>query len=172
MLQMTELATPIGALRLYADANTLIRLHRSTPEGPPGPTPPGGPAPAREPAVLTRACEQLREYFAGERRTFTIPVAPRGTAFQELVWRALAEIPYGETWSYGKLARAIGRPAASRAVGAANGKNPIALLVPCHRVIATSGALSGYAGGTDAKRWLLDHERGQRSMHAPSAHLG
>lgn len=108
--------------------------------------------------VLALAAAQLAEYFDGARRDFDVPLAPRGTGFQRLVWRELAKIPYGETRSYGELARALGRPAASRAVGAANGRNPISILVPCHRVIAGSGALTGYAGGLAAKRWLLEHE--------------
>jgi methylated-DNA-[protein]-cysteine S-methyltransferase len=108
--------------------------------------------------VLARTAAQLAEYFAGERRDFDVPLAPRGTGFQQRVWRELGKIPYGETRSYGELARAIGRPAASRAIGAANGKNPISILVPCHRVIAGTGALTGYAGGLAAKRWLLEHE--------------
>jgi len=89
---------------------------------------------------------------------FDLPVAPRGTGFQERVWHALLAIRFGETRSYGELARAIGRPAASRAVGTANAKNPLSIIVPCHRVIAASGELTGYAGGLAAKRWLLDHE--------------
>jgi len=125
--------------------------------------------------VLELAARQLGEYFAGERHAFDLPIAPRGTGFQERVWRALLAIPYGTTWSYGQLAHAIGRPSASRAVGTANGANPISIIVPCHRVIAASGALTGYAGGLAAKRWLLDHEcahrgvgevRGDRSLDA------
>jgi methylated-DNA-[protein]-cysteine S-methyltransferase len=108
--------------------------------------------------VLALAAAQLAEYFAGARRDFDVPLAPRGTGFQRLVWGELVKIPYGETRSYGDLARALGRPAASRAVGAANGRNPISILEPCHRVIAGSGALTGYAGGLAAKRWLLEHE--------------
>ena len=94
---------------------------------------------------------------------FDVPLAPRGTGFQARVWEQLARIPFGETRSYGELARALGRPSAWRAVGAANGKNPISIVVPCHRVIAASGALTGYAGGVAAKRWLLDHERRARA---------
>ncbi|HEY5933464.1 MAG TPA: methylated-DNA--[protein]-cysteine S-methyltransferase [Kofleriaceae bacterium] len=108
--------------------------------------------------VLALAAAQLVEYFAGERREFALPIAPRGTGFQERVWNALVAIGYGETRTYGELARAIGRPAASRAVGTANAKNPLSIIVPCHRVIAASGELTGYAGGLPAKRWLLDHE--------------
>ena len=114
--------------------------------------------PRRTTRLLERAAGQLAEYFAGVRHAFDLPLSPRGTEFQRTVWRALAAIPYGETRSYGELARAIGRPAASRAVGSANANNPISIVVPCHRVIATSGSLTGYAGGVAAKRWLLDHE--------------
>jgi len=109
--------------------------------------------------MLERVATQLTEYFAGERRQFDLPVAPRGSGFQERVWRALVAIPFAETRSYGELARSIGRPSASRAVGSANSKNPISIIVPCHRVIAANGELTGYAGGMAAKRWLLDHER-------------
>jgi methylated-DNA-[protein]-cysteine S-methyltransferase len=108
--------------------------------------------------VLRAAAAQLAEYFAGKRRTFDLPLAPHGTPFQLAVWSALRAIPYGETRNYAELARAIGRPTASRAVGAANGKNPLGIIVPCHRVIGASGALTGYAGGLSAKRWLLELE--------------
>lgn len=108
--------------------------------------------------MLALAARQLDEYFAGERREFDLPLAPRGTGFQERVWRALLAIPFGVTRSYGELARTIGRPSASRAVGAANGKNPIAIIVPCHRVIGANGTLTGYGGGLPIKRWLLEHE--------------
>lgn len=103
---------------------------------------------------------QLDEYFAGDRRTFGVPLAPRGTPFQRAVWRRLTTIPYGRTLSYGAMAAALGTPTASRAVGAANGRNPISIIVPCHRVIASNGALTGYAGGLDKKRRLLALERG------------
>lgn len=152
-MQTITMPSPLGVLRLYADGDALAGVYlpdRSAPPAPHGDSP-----------VLRAAVQQLGEYFAGTRRVFDLPLAPRGTAFQKTVWRALVTIPYGETWSYGALARAIGRPAASRAVGAANGKNPIAIIVPCHRVIAASGQLTGYAGGLAAKQWLLDHERGR-----------
>src|SRR4051812_39649702 len=110
--------------------------------------------------VLALARAQLTEYFAGRRRTFDIPLSPGGTPFQNQVWEALREIPYGETVSYVEIARAIGRPTASRAVGAANGRNPIAVIVPCHRVIGSNGLLIGYAGGAARKRRLLDLETG------------
>jgi methylated-DNA-[protein]-cysteine S-methyltransferase len=101
---------------------------------------------------------ELDEYFAGHLRRFTVPLAPGGTPFEADVWRALGFIPFGATRSYAEIARHVGRPAASRAVGAANGKNPIAIVVPCHRVIGADGSLTGYAGGLPRKRWLLHHE--------------
>jgi methylated-DNA-[protein]-cysteine S-methyltransferase len=105
--------------------------------------------------------EQLDEYFAGARTRFTIALEPVGTAFQMRVWAALAQIPYGVTTSYGAVATTIGSPSASRAVGLANGQNPISIIVPCHRVVGANGALTGYGGGLDAKRWLLAHELAQ-----------
>ncbi|HEU5324857.1 MAG TPA: methylated-DNA--[protein]-cysteine S-methyltransferase [Candidatus Limnocylindria bacterium] len=109
--------------------------------------------------LLDRAEAQLREYFDGERRQFDLPLDVPGSPFQELVWRELQRIPYGETISYRELARRVGVPAASRAVGRANGSNRLAVIIPCHRVIAAGGGLGGYGGGLDAKRWLLDLER-------------
>ena len=105
------------------------------------------------------AARQLSEYFAGDRTDFDLDLAPSGTDFQRKVWTALSQIPYGTTESYGQLALRIGQPTASRAVGLANGRNPIAIVVPCHRVIGSSGTLTGYAGGLERKRWLLEHER-------------
>ena len=102
-----------------------------------------------------QAVEELREYFAGERREFTLPLAPAGTPFQQQVWTALREIPYGATCSYGRIAGRIGRPKACRAVGMANNRNPIAIVVPCHRVVGASGALVGYAAGLEVKEKLL-----------------
>ncbi len=101
---------------------------------------------------------ELREYFGGRRSTFTFPIAPEGTAFERQVWDELAKIPYGKTRSYGEIAALLGRPGAARAVGAANGKNPIPIVVPCHRVVATGGKLGGYGGGPELKRQLLDLE--------------
>jgi methylated-DNA-[protein]-cysteine S-methyltransferase len=110
--------------------------------------------------VLVRAESQLREYFRGERQVFDLPLDFNGTAFQKQVWAALLAIPFGQTRSYGDIARSIGRPTASRAVGAANGKNPISIVAPCHRVIGTNGTLTGFAGGLEAKRHLLALEGG------------
>ena len=103
--------------------------------------------------------KQLAEYFKGARQEFTVPLNPHGTDFELSVWSYLRKIPYGETRSYGQQARAIGKPAASRAVGAANGRNDIGILIPCHRVIGASGSLVGYGGGLERKKWLLNHER-------------
>ena len=104
------------------------------------------------------AADQLDAYFTGVRTTFDLPLAPLGSEFQQRVWSALQEIPYGRTESYGELAERIGSPGGARAVGLANGRNPIGIVIPCHRVIGSNGSLSGYAGGLDRKRWLLDHE--------------
>ena len=135
--------TPIGPLTLQADeaAVTAIRF---------------GADGARDASPLLDAAEaQLREYFAGARRTFDLPLAPHGTAFQQRVWAALRAIPYGETRTYGELAAAIDSPNASRAVGMANHRNPIPIIIPCHRVIGANGTLTGYAGGLEIKRRLL-----------------
>ena len=109
-------------------------------------------------AVLEQTKSQLNEYFEGTRQTFSIPLESQGTDFQKQVWQTLTTIPFGTTWNYGQLATAIGNKNASRAVGAANGKNPISIIVPCHRVIGANGTLTGYAGGLNAKEWLLKHE--------------
>ena len=108
-----------------------------------------------ETELLARTHEELTEYFAGKRQKFTIPLAPEGTAFQEQVWQALLTIPYGETRSYGQIAAQIGKPGAARAVGMGNHKNPISILIPCHRVIGADGSLTGYGGGLDIKEYLL-----------------
>jgi methylated-DNA-[protein]-cysteine S-methyltransferase len=108
--------------------------------------------------------KQLNAYFAGKLRDFDIPLAPQGTAFQTAVWRALCDIPYGETTSYGELARRLGNPRAVRAVGLANGSNPIAIIIPCHRVIGSNGSLVGYGGGLPIKQALLALERGQERL--------
>jgi methylated-DNA-[protein]-cysteine S-methyltransferase len=157
MLIKHTMATPIGDLQLFARGDALVWIQLPESESPP----PDGverDAPV-ELAVLARAAAQLAEYFRGERTDFDLPLALDGTAFQRTVWAQLTAIPYAATWSYGQLARAIGKPQASRAVGAANGRNPIAIVVPCHRVIGTNGSLTGYGGGMAAKRWLLAHER-------------
>jgi methylated-DNA-[protein]-cysteine S-methyltransferase len=112
----------------------------------------------RDDSAFDDARTQLDEYFAGQRTMFDLPLHMMGSPFQLRVWAALREIPYGETTSYGKTAAVIGAPTASRAVGLANGQNPVSIIVPCHRVIGANGSLTGYGGGLDAKRWLLSHE--------------
>ncbi len=109
-------------------------------------------------AFIDAARAQLAEYFGGTRQTFDLPLSPAGTAFQQAVWRALVGIPYGHTISYAELARRVGRPAASRAVGAANGRNPLPIVLPCHRVIGANGSLTGFGGGLPTKRFLLELE--------------
>lgn len=142
--------SPLGRLLLAGDEEGLKRLHMDSAE------PWELPEDWREtPTRFDALRRQLDEYFAGRRRNFEIRLAPRGTAFQQAVWAALRAIPYGQTTSYSALASAIGRPAAVRAVGAANGANPIAIIVPCHRVIGRDGSLTGYAGGLDRKALLL-----------------
>lgn len=117
--------------------------------------------PARPHPLIERCKTQLEEYFEGRRRTFDVPLAPQGTAFQQRVWLRLRDVPFGETCSYATISRGIGCPKSHRAVGAANGRNPLAIIVPCHRVIGSNGQLTGYAGGLERKQWLLQHERAQ-----------
>lgn len=109
--------------------------------------------------VLRRTAAELAEYFSGVRTTFTVPVALDGTEFQCMAWRALAQARFGTTMTYAEQAASIGRPTATRAVGAANGRNPVAIVLPCHRVVGKDGSLTGFAGGLDVKKWLLAHER-------------
>ncbi len=117
------------------------------------------PCPGQPSGVLQLALEQLAAYFEGTLTEFSVPIRPVGTEFQLAAWRALTAIPFGETSTYARQAERIGKPTAVRAVGAANGRNPIPIIVPCHRVIGSNGSLTGFAGGLDSKRWLLDHER-------------
>ena len=147
---MHSVETPIGPLALSADAGRLSGVAFA----------PSAATRSREP-VLLQAEAQLHAYFARELERFELPLAPRGTAFQLSVWEALLEIPYGSTTTYSELAEAIGRPSACRAVGAANGRNPLAVVVPCHRVIGAAGALAGYGGGLESKRLLLAFEAGK-----------
>jgi methylated-DNA-[protein]-cysteine S-methyltransferase len=140
--------TPIGRLSLSRDEHGLSRVDFGGDRG----------ARSRDP-LLAEAEAQLLAYFAGERTRFELPLSPRGTDFQRSVWEAVGAIPYGATTTYSELAASLGRPSAFRAVGAANGRNPLPVIVPCHRVIGSAGALTGYGGGLDRKRALLDLER-------------
>jgi methylated-DNA-[protein]-cysteine S-methyltransferase len=146
----TTHSTPLGELRLSADEDgRLTEVHL-----------PGGTDRAlpRIDGPFAAAREQLDAYFAGELEAFDLPLAPHGTRFQQRVWDELVRIAFGETISYSELARRLGDPKLVRAVGLANGRNPIAIVIPCHRVIGADGSLVGYGGGLDRKRWLLDHE--------------
>jgi methylated-DNA-[protein]-cysteine S-methyltransferase len=150
------LESPIGRLMLTSDGTALTGLFMEPSRKVPQPI--DGWALDLTIAPLAETVRQLNEYFAGVRREFDLPLHFEGTTFQRRVWNELTQIPYGETWSYGQLASRIGNPGASRAVGLANGRNPISILVPCHRVIGADGSLTGYGGGLERKRWLLAHE--------------
>lgn len=151
----TTIPTPIGPLLLVGDPTGLLHIGLPQSRHPLA----LDPAWRSDPDAFAEARRQFDAYFAGERTDFDLPLAPRGTVFQRDVWHALCDIPYGETISYAELARRIGRPRAVRAVGLANGANPLSIVVPCHRVIGANGSLTGYGGGLDAKRWLLALER-------------
>jgi methylated-DNA-[protein]-cysteine S-methyltransferase len=155
-LLYSAIDSPIGELLLVGDGEALAGVYI---QGGRRPSPIGTDW-GRDDAALAAAHEQLDEYFAGRRTSFDLSLAAAGTPFQRRVWRALGEIPYGETASYGEIARRVGAPAAVRAVGLANGRNPISIVVPCHRVVGADGALTGYAGGLERKRFLLELERG------------
>lgn len=159
-LLYTTLESPIGELLALGDGQALRGLYMQD---------------GRRPMAIRSAWKQsaapfadlsaqLREYFAARRTTFDLSLAMSGNPFERRVWRALQDIPYGETISYGELARGIGQPSAARAVGIANARNPIAVIVPCHRVIGANGALTGYGGGLERKRLLLELESGQACM--------
>jgi methylated-DNA-[protein]-cysteine S-methyltransferase len=156
-LTTTTLETPIGTLRLVASERGLRSVSF------PGRTPALEAVEGDSPA-LAEAARQLGEYFAGSRTAFTVPLDLVGTPFQREAWRRLAEIPYGETVSYAEQARRLGRPRAFRAVGAANGSNPVPIVLPCHRVVGSDGSLTGFGGGLDVKRALLEHEAGGRRL--------
>ncbi len=155
--------SPVGDLVLTASETGLTGLYFPTSRHGPasvGPHPlspsPSGRGGTND--LLNRVEAQLKEYFAGTRTTFELPLEPHGTDFQLSVWELLRKIPYGVTTSYGELARRLGDPKATRAVGAANGANPIPIIVPCHRVVGSKGELTGFGGGIERKRWLLEHE--------------
>lgn len=148
MTYTLQLETPVGPVTITAtgEAVTQIRFGTEIPDGSATP-------------LLLKAATQLREYFAGTRRDFSLPLAPAGTPFQQSVWQALQTIPYGETRTYGHIAVQIGHNKSFRAVGMANNRNPIVIVVPCHRVLGYDGKLTGYAGGLDIKERLLDLEK-------------
>ena len=159
----TFMESPVGRLLLAGDGQRLCCI--GFPDGKGVVTP--RPQWRRDDEAFGRARGQLREYFDGKRREFDLPLDLRGTDFQLAVWRELARIPFGETVSYGEIARRIGRPTASRAVGAANGANPIPIVIPCHRVVGTDGSLTGFGGGIEAKKRLLALERPDAAGEQP-----
>lgn len=146
--------TPIGSITLVRDGSAVVGVYFENHR----PAPPAGALGAPAGDGFDAVTEQLDEYFAGRRRAFELDLAPIGTDFQRQVWNALRTIPFGETWTYSQLAQSIGKPSSVRAVAAANARNPLSILVPCHRVIGMSGSLTGFAGGVDRKRFLLDLE--------------
>lgn len=163
----TKIATPIGAMLLvktrrglsHAYLENLIPTKRDA-------------SWTRDARAFADESKQLDAYFTGKRTEFDLALDPHGTPFQLAVWSALRDVRYGRTATYGEIARAVGRPQAFRAVGATNGRNPIAIIVPCHRIIGSSGALVGYGGGMPRKRWLLDHETGQRHLRRYTLMIG
>lgn len=154
MQYYSELSTPVGPVTIISNGTAITRVTMR----------PAAAVVARDgqwledDARIAAAREQLTAYFSGELRQFSLPLAAEGSPFQKEVWAALEQIPFGETRSYGELAAALGHPGSARAVGAANRTNPIGIVVPCHRVIGADGSLTGYAGGIERKRFLLDHE--------------
>lgn len=153
----TVIDSPVGPLTLVARDGALAGLYMTEHRHLPVLDLP------RDDSVLPAAREQLAAYFAGDLQVFDLPLSVGGTPFQQAVWQGLAQIPYGETWTYRDLAAHLGNAKAVRAVGLANGRNPVSIVVPCHRVVGADGSLTGYGGGLDRKQWLLAHERGQGS---------
>ena len=172
-LSRATMTTPIGELTIVANARAIVAIRWDT-DGDDREPDARNPVDAKlgdhfvdvaagQHSVLDRAVEQLTQYFDGVRTDFDLPLEPAGTAFQHQAWKALVQIPYGETISYGEQASMLGDKNKSRAVGAANGKNPIPIVVPCHRVVGSNGHLTGFAGGLNVKAWLLDHELAVRA---------
>ncbi len=151
--------SPVGKLTLYSDGAALTGIEFEEPKYPLEPAPRG------DDKIIALTRRELDAYFAGKLKAFSVALKPSGTPFQQKVWMALRKIPYGATRSYGQQAQAIGAPNASRAVGLANGKNPIPIIVPCHRVIGAGGSLTGFGGGIPRKKYLLDLEQGAVSLN-------
>ncbi|HZP93058.1 MAG TPA: methylated-DNA--[protein]-cysteine S-methyltransferase [Burkholderiales bacterium] len=170
MTVYTWYESPLGRMLLTAKDDALTGVHFADEKYYPGVDP--GWRHDLDALVLRRAAKQLDEYFAGRRRRFDLPLAPQGTPFQRKVWQALTGIGYGTTISYGELACRVGDPGASRAVGAANGRNPISIMVPCHRVIGANGDLTGYAGGLQRKKALLALESAEAQPSLFAARTG
>jgi methylated-DNA-[protein]-cysteine S-methyltransferase len=154
----TIVSSPIDDLLLVSDGTVLTGLYMETGAA-------AQPAGKKDAGPFREVTRQLSAYFEGDLRQFDLPIRLEGTKFQQTVWAALQELQFGQRISYGELARRIGQPNASRAVGLANGRNPVSIIVPCHRVIGASGSLVGYGGGLDRKRWLLEHEITKETGH-------
>jgi len=150
--------SPIGTLTLVSDGKAITYLEFEANKYPAPKYPRGSDK------IIEQAKKELDAYFAGRLKDFKVPVRPQGTPFQEAAWKALSKIPYGVTRSYGEQARAIGKPKAVRAIGAANGRNPIPIIIPCHRVIGADGSLTGFGGGMETKQFLLELEQGQQLL--------
>ncbi len=164
----TNIDSPLGRIMVLGDGQFVTGLYMLDHKGGPGLDPSW--KLTEEPFSAIR--EQLAEYFAGRRQEFTVPLKLVGTPFQRSVWQELLRIPFGSTISYAELARRIGQPTASRAVGNANGRNPVSILVPCHRVIGANGQLTGYGGGIDRKQWLLEWERRAATLQSGRSPIG
>lgn len=161
--------TPIGPVRITGDHGRVASLYLDEQRHRPA----DDPGLIRDDERLSQTAAELEEYFAGRRTVFEVGIDLRtGTDFQHAVWEQLAGIPFGVTVSYGELAARMGSPRASRAVGLANGRNPISIILPCHRVVGSNGSLTGYGGGLERKRWLLEHERQVAQRHAPASNVG
>ena len=154
-----KMPSPIGSLTVFANDEGITEIRFPNSKSPNNKSP-DQPGTKHSNRIVDMAINQLQDYFDGKLKTFDLPLRPSGTEFQKNVWRQLQQIGYGRTASYGEIATAIVKPKASRAVGMANSKNPIPIVVPCHRIIGKDGSLTGFAGGLDTKRWLLAHEQG------------
>ncbi len=167
VVRYIETDTPIGVLTVTSDGHAITGVYMETHRHAPGDRSAWAREPAQECAPLAAARAQLSEYFQGHRASFDLPLRATGTNMQRAVWHELTHIPFGETRSYGDIATTLGNPKASRAVGAANGKNPISIIVPCHRVVGADGSLTGFGGGVARKAWLLAHEARVRGLRSP-----
>ena len=163
MIYYVWIESPLGELLLKSDGQSLTGLYLQGQKSFPEELEDWEEAAQLE--LFEQTQTQLKEYFAHQRKQFNLPLNPQGTKFQQKVWQQLLQIPFGETISYGTLAQRLGKTSAPRAVGAANGRNPISIIIPCHRVIAADGKLTGYAGGIDRKQWLLHHEEAKIAIH-------
>ena len=166
MIEFLTMPSPVGDLLLISNGAELTHCLFA---GEDCPQPTAEWRDGSQSALLCETRRQLQAYFAGQLREFSVPLAPSGTTFQQQVWQQLRLIPYAATWSYGELARRVGNPKASRAVGLANGKNPLSIIVPCHRVIGANGSLVGYGGGLERKVLLLNLEKGRQPLDLRAA---